>query len=48
MILTETHDLATLPDLNEIIILEYLKARYKYDSIYVKKNLKTLLTFKTE
>ena len=30
----ETQDLATLPDLNETIILEYLKARYKHDSIY--------------
>jgi myosin heavy subunit len=30
----ETHDLATLPDLNETIILEYLKARYKHDNIY--------------
>ena len=31
----ETHDLATLPDLNEEILLNYLKARYKYDIIYV-------------
>lgn len=30
----ETHDLAALPDLNETIILEYLKVRYKHDSIY--------------
>lgn len=34
----ETHDLATLPDLNETIILEYLKARYKYDIIYVTQH----------
>lgn len=35
----ETHDLATLPDLNEEILLEYLKARYKYDMIYVNSVL---------
>ena len=31
----ETHDLATLPDLNEESLLVYLKARYKHDIIYV-------------
>lgn len=33
----ENHDLATLPDLNEEIILEYLKVRYENDIIYVNK-----------
>jgi len=31
----ETSDLATLPDLNEETLLEYLKTRYTYDIIYV-------------
>jgi myosin heavy subunit len=31
----ETNDLATLPDLNEETLLEYLKTRYTYDIIYV-------------
>lgn len=31
----ETHDLATLPDLNEEIILDFLKARYSANIIYV-------------
>ena len=31
----ETSDLATLPDLNEEILLEYVKTRYTYDIIYV-------------
>lgn len=33
----DNHDLATLPDLNEEIILEYLKVRYKNDIIYVSR-----------
>ena len=32
----DIHDLATLPDLNEEIMLEHLKARYKRDIIYVR------------
>ena len=31
----ETNDLATLVDLNEDIILEHLKVRYKHNIIYV-------------
>ncbi|CAF0769124.1 unnamed protein product [Brachionus calyciflorus] len=33
----KTHDLATLPDLNEEIILNFLKARYTADIIYIHK-----------
>jgi myosin heavy subunit len=31
----ETHDLATLPNLNEETMLSFLKKRYKSDIIYV-------------
>lgn len=34
----DNHDLATLPDLNEEIILDYLKIRYENDIIYVIYN----------
>lgn len=32
----ETEDLATLTHLNEVILLDELKARYKKDDIYVR------------
>ena len=34
------NDLATLPNLNEEIILNHLKARYKHNLIYVKPSLR--------
>lgn len=41
----ETHDLATLPDLNEDIILNFLKARYTANIIYVGNKFLTKIEF---
>ncbi len=38
-----TDDLASLPDLNEEIILEKLKKRYQNDAIYVISNIMEFL-----